>query len=105
MTRVDERCYRDGYLRGLEARVLDVDAAGGTPLVVLEATTFYPGGGGQPSDRGTNLSAAGGRSVTVHAAGRVAGEVVHELETPTDGELPVAGDSVSIDLDWARRYA
>jgi len=105
MTRVDERCYRDAYERALTARVLDVAAGDGAPLVVLDATTFYPGGGGQPSDRGAILRTADGRSWTVRAARRVGGELVHELEAPDDGELPRAGDSVAVELDWARRYA
>jgi misacylated tRNA(Ala) deacylase len=41
----------------------------------------------------------------VARAKRIGGELVHELEAPADGELPRAGDQVSIDLDWARRYA
>ena len=103
--RVDEVCYRDAYRRSLEARILEVSTADGPPLVVLDATAFYPGGGGQPSDRGVILRSADGRSWTVRAARRVGGEIVHELEAPDDGELPKAGDVVGIDLDWARRYA
>jgi misacylated tRNA(Ala) deacylase len=103
--RVDELCYRDAYARSLEARVLEVSSAEGSPLVVLDATTFYPGGGGQPSDRGLILRAADGRTWTVRAARRMGGEIVHELEAPDDGQLPVAGDHVSVDLEWARRYA
>ena len=103
--RVDEVCYRDAYRRALEATVLEVSTADGPPLVVLDATTFYPGGGGQPSDRGVILRSADGRSWTVRAARKVGGEIVHELEAPEDGELPRAGDVVGIDLDWARRYA
>jgi misacylated tRNA(Ala) deacylase len=105
MTRVDERCYRDAYERSLAARVLEVAAVDGAPLVVLDATTFYPGGGGQPSDRGVILRAADGRSWTVRAARRIGGEIVHELEAPEDGGLPQAGDAVAVELDWARRYA
>ena len=105
MTRVDERCYRDAYQRELPARVLEVSSTDGAPLVVLDATTFYPGGGGQPSDRGVILRTADGRRWTVRAARRVGGEIVHELEAPEDGELPVAGEAVTVDLDWARRYA
>ena len=71
MTRVDERCYRDAYLRELTAHVLEVWSMDGAPLVVLDATTFYPGGGGQPSDRGVILRTADGRSWTVRAARRV----------------------------------
>jgi misacylated tRNA(Ala) deacylase len=103
--RVDEVCYRDAYARTAEARILEVAAADGVPLVVLDATPFYPGGGGQPSDRGLILRAADGRSWTVRAARRLGGEIVHELEAPEDGELPVTGDLVRLDLEWARRYA
>lgn len=103
--RVDEVCYRDAYARSAEARVLEVASSDGPPLVVLDSTLFYPGGGGQPSDRGLILRAADGRSWTVRAAKRVGGEIVHELEAPDDGELPTAGDRVRIDVEWARRYA
>ena len=104
MTRVDEVAYRDAYQRTADARVLEV-ATDGPPLVVLDRTQFYPGGGGQPSDRGAILRTDDGRSWTVKAARRVGGEIVHELESPDDGELPTAGDRVRVDLEWARRYA
>ena len=103
--RVDEVCYRDAYTRSVDARVLDVSSADGPPLVVLDVTAFYPGGGGQPSDRGIILRAVDGRTWVVRAARRVGGEIVHELETPEAGELPHAGDVVTVDLEWARRYA
>ena len=103
--RVDELCYRDAYARTAEARVLEVAAADGPPLVVLDTTLFYPGGGGQPSDRGLILRTEDGRCWTVRATRRVGGEIVHELEAPEDGELPAAGDRVRIDVEWARRYA
>ena len=103
--RVDEVCYRDAYARTVEARVLEVAAGDGAPLVVLDTTHLYPGGGGQPSDRGLILRTADGRSWTVRAARRLGGEIVHELEPADDGELPAAGDAVRVDLEWARRYA
>ena len=103
--RVDEVCYRNAYARRLEARVLEVTAAEGSPMVVLDATALYPGGGGQPADRGTILRTADGRTWTVRAARRIGGEIVHELEAPGDGELPLAGDLVTVDVEWARRYA
>jgi misacylated tRNA(Ala) deacylase len=105
MTRVDEVCYRDAYAREAEARVLEVTTADGPPLVVLDTTLFYPGGGGQPADRGLILRTADGRAWTVRAARRVSGEIVHELDVAADDELPAAGDLVRIDLEWARRYA
>jgi misacylated tRNA(Ala) deacylase len=103
--RVDEVCYRDAYARTVTSRVLEATAADGPPLVVLDTTLFYPGGGGQPSDRGAILRTEDGRSWTVSGTRRVGGEIVHELEPPADGELPRPGDQVRIDLDWARRYA
>ena len=103
--RVDEVCYRDAYARSAQARVLEVTLADGPPLVVLDTTLFYPGGGGQPSDRGLILRAEAGRSWPVRAARRFGGEIVHELEAPDDGVLPIAGDRVRVDVEWARRYA
>ena len=103
--RVDEVCYRDAYARRLEATVLEVAAGEGAPLVVLDVTALYPGGGGQPSDRGVILRAVDGRSWSVRAARRVGGEIVHELEAPEDGALPRPGDLVAVDVEWARRYA
>jgi misacylated tRNA(Ala) deacylase len=96
-------CYSDAYLRSVQARVASVEA-GDVTLLVLDRTVFYPGGGGQPSDRGLLLRTTDGRSWTVRAARKVAGEIVHELE-PDGGEPPVVGDALLVDLDWARRLA
>ena len=98
-------CYTDAYLRTLDARVASIETADGTnPLLILDQTVFYPGGGGQPADRGIILRTADGRSWTVRAARKIGGEIVHELE-PDQGDPPAVGDQVRIDLDWARRLA
>jgi misacylated tRNA(Ala) deacylase len=102
--RVDEVCYRDAYARRLEARVLDVSAGDGSPIVVLDATAFYPGGGGQPSDRGLIIRAGDGRTWAVRGAHKAGGEIVHELE-PDGSDPPAVGDLVQVDLEWARRFA
>lgn len=99
-------CYSDAYAREIEARVVAVEAAAapvGSPLVVLDSTVFYPGGGGQPSDRGILLRGEDGRTWSVQSARKVDGEIVHELEVGV--EPPQVGDKVRVDLDWARRYA
>jgi misacylated tRNA(Ala) deacylase len=96
-------CYTDAYARHVEAKVVDLDTSGEAPLVVLDQTVFYPGGGGQPSDRGLLLRAADGRQWTVRGARKAGGEIVHELEP--DGEPPALGDRLAVDLDWARRLA
>ena len=96
-------CYSDAYLRSVEARVASVEA-GDTTLLVLDRTVFYPGGGGQPSDRGLILRTADARSWTVRAARKSGGEIAHELE-PDGGDPPAVGDIVQVDLDGARRLA
>jgi misacylated tRNA(Ala) deacylase len=100
----EQLCYTDAYLQSVEARVAAVEAGDQAALIVLDRTVFYPGGGGQPADRGLILRTDDGRSWTVRAARKVDGEIVHELE-PVDGEPPAVGDSVRVDLDWARRLA
>jgi misacylated tRNA(Ala) deacylase len=97
----EQLCYSDAYARSIEARVRAVES-GETHMVVLDRTVFYPGGGGQPSDRGLLLRAADGRTWTVRAARKSGGEIVHELE-PADGDPPAVGDALTVDLDWARR--
>ena len=97
-------CYADAYARHVEGRVLTVDVSGEAPLVVLDRTVFYPGGGGQPPDRGLLLRAADGRTWTVRAARKSGGDIVHELE-PSEGGPPDRDDVLTADLDWARRFA
>jgi misacylated tRNA(Ala) deacylase len=100
----EQLCYTDAYARSALARVRGVEAGdAGATLVVLDRTVFYPGGGGQPSDRGLLLRAVDGRRWTVRAARKVGGEIAHELEP--NGDPPAEGDDLEVDLDWARRLA
>ena len=110
MTPVGEQlCYTDAYRHTVEARVVAVEGVEGVegveaPLVTLDRTVFYPGGGGQPSDRGLILRTGDDRSWTVRGARKAGGEIVHELE-PGEGDPPAVGDLVRVDLDRARRLA
>ena len=90
---------RDASVRRFSATVVTSDED--SRAVVLDATAFYPGGGGQPHDAGTLLT-ADGRSWPVTAVVKSGGTVVHTLggEEP----LPEPGEGVSGELDWERRY-
>jgi misacylated tRNA(Ala) deacylase len=100
----EQLCYTDAYARRVDGRVISVDESGDVPLIVLDRTVFYPGGGGQPSDRGLVLRASDGRSWTVRGARKSGVDIVHEIE-PADGSPPELGDVLTVDLDWARRFA
>ncbi|HYH92596.1 MAG TPA: alanyl-tRNA editing protein [Candidatus Saccharimonadales bacterium] len=99
----EQLCYTDPYARSTTAVVRHVEL-GDSTLVVLDRTVFYPGGGGQPADRGLLLRGTDGRTWTVRGARKAGGEIVHELD-PADGDPPKAGDTLEVDLDWARRLA
>ena len=104
MTSVGEQlCYVDAYARSVTAKVRHVEL-GDAPLIVLDRTVFYPGGGGQPSDRGLVVRAADGRTWTVRGARKAGGEIAHELAAE-EGDPPAVGDVLEVDLDWARRHA
>ena len=65
-------------------------------LVALDRTAFYPGGGGQPSDRGT----VGG--VRVSDVSEIDGLIWHRLDGPLTPLTP--GTLVVASIDWARRF-
>lgn len=85
--------YQDPYLRAFQAHVIERRQIEGRLAVVLDATAFYPAGGGQPADAGT---LNGVRVVDVQAAED--GEILHFL----DG--PLAENAVHGELDWDRRF-
>lgn len=94
-----ERLYwNDAYLRQFEARVVTVEEYAGKPAVTLDATAFYPEGGGQPADRGL----LGGAPV-IDVQER-AGEIYHVLGE-TFAPVPLEpGMVVSGEIDWPRRF-
>ncbi|HEY3523561.1 MAG TPA: alanyl-tRNA editing protein [Candidatus Limnocylindrales bacterium] len=93
--------YLDAYTRATQARVVSLDRTGEVPLVVLDRTVFYPGGGGQPSDAGT-LRAADARAWRVVAARKAGADVVHELES--GAEPPAVDEELTAEIDWDRRH-
>ena len=69
---------------------------GSTHAVVLNATLFYPEGGGQEGDRGS--LAQGGDEVSVLDTQKMGDVIVHFTNQPVQ-----SGDAVHGSLDWKRR--
>lgn len=82
----------DSYIKEFDARVV----RSGPRFVVLDATAFYPEGGGQPSDTGTLES--GGETRRVLKAMRRGEQIFHYL----DGDLPEGAEVHGV-LDWGLR--
>lgn len=91
--------FRDDPYRGqAPARVSGHTPEGG---IVLDATLFYPTGGGQPGDSG-RLTWAGGE---VEIATAVKADDAIALVPAEPVTLPPVGAEVMQQLDWDRRYA
>jgi misacylated tRNA(Ala) deacylase len=86
----------DAYLREFAATVVATDE--GRHAVALNKTAFYPGGGGQPADRGTLNHAT---VTTAHKDEN--GLVWHALDPDT--RLPGEQQTVTGAIDWKRRHA
>jgi misacylated tRNA(Ala) deacylase len=85
----------DAYVRNFEASVIAADGM----AVALDRTAFYPGGGGQPCDKGALLLQ--GNILGVAEVQKREGLVWHTLlSTP-----PQPGARVLGHIDWQRRYA
>jgi misacylated tRNA(Ala) deacylase len=87
----------DCYIKDFEAKVLKV-GENGEKTIILDRTSFYPLGGGQPNDVGT-LRWKGGHCKVKGVVKK--NKVKHIIE----GELPTVGQDVIGELDWDLRYA
>ncbi|MBE7004195.1 MAG: alanyl-tRNA editing protein [Ruminococcaceae bacterium] len=85
--------YDDPFLREFTAQVLTCEQVKGGWAVVLDATAFYPEGGGQPADHGT---LGGVRVLDVHEKD---GAIIHLCDAPLEPGAAVCGA-----LDWERRF-
>jgi misacylated tRNA(Ala) deacylase len=89
----------DAYLKSATATVVAVGERG----IELDRTIFYPLGGGQAGDTGTLVRADGERiAVTDTRKGETADRVVHVAAAGGPSLAP--GDTVQLELDWARRH-
>jgi misacylated tRNA(Ala) deacylase len=89
----------DSYLKSFDAQVTAIDLE--NHAVCLDRSAFYPGGGGQPADRGWLL--AGSARYTVLRARKIGDDVFHYL--PQEQLLPPEGTLLIGEIDWSLRYA
>lgn len=85
--------YDDVYMQEFTATVDSCVANGDFWEVVLDATAFYPEGGGQPCDIGTINNAK------VSHVKEVGDHIVHVTDQPL-----TPGDKVTGKIDWERRF-
>lgn len=91
----------DAYLKSAPATVIAADEKG----IVLDRTVFYATGGGQPGDNG-RLVTADGAVIPVTTCLYDKEDRSRLLHVPEAGaRLPAAGETVTAELDWAKRYA
>ncbi len=97
---VTELLFRDdAYLRTATARVLDVSDRG----IELDRTVFYPLGGGQAGDTGRLLRTDGAEVAIADTRKGDAPDRVLHLPAP-GSTLPEPGETVTLEIDWPRRY-
>ncbi|PKF89711.1 alanyl-tRNA editing protein [Bacillus sp. BA3] len=89
-----ELYVENSYLKECSANIVSIQDR----FVVFNQTIFYPGGGGQPCDRG--IIKQGDESYNVLAVKKVDGEIIHELERP----LQDIDQTVEMQIDWSWRY-
>ena len=85
--------YEDCHMREFDGSVLSCRQAPKGWEIILDATAFYPEGGGQACDLGT---LGGVRVLDVQERGET---VVHLCDGPL-----VVGETVHGSIDWARRF-
>lgn len=99
-----ERIYQtDQYCRYCSTKVTDVITRDGLDIIVCESSVFFPEGGGQPSDTGKVLSAAGSFRIKHAFDESLEGDVMHMTDAPAGTFVP--GDEVTLEIDWEERFS
>jgi len=93
------RLYHDeSYTKTFTAEVLEHNHE--LNGIVLNQTAFYPGGGGQPSDKGS-IKSNGNTSPLVKIK-TINNKLLHIL--PEEIQLPLIGSTIDGEIDWNYRY-
>jgi len=87
--------HENQYMRSFTARVLGINRN----YLILDATAFYPEGGGQLGDKGRIC--INGDCASVVDTQKVGSVVVHVLDRPLSAN---EGDFARGEIDWDRRY-
>ena len=90
----------DAYLKSARAQIVAVHERG----IELDRTIFYPMGGGQQGDTGELVRANGERIAIVDTRKGDAIDSVLHIAAPAMPQ-PEVGETVALEIDWARRYA
>lgn len=91
----------DAYLKTATATVAGVNDLGG---ILLDQTIFYANSGGQPGDSG-RLMTANGREISIATTVHPDGDKTAIVHVPApDQSLPAIGETVTLVLDWDKRY-
>lgn len=87
----------DSYIQSFDAKIIQVDDE--NHGVILDRTSFFPGGGGQPADYG--FLTCQEDTFVVKRTQRIDGKLVHLI----DGDLlPELGSQIRGQIDWDHRY-
>ena len=84
----------DSYRKEVKATVLEITDEG----IIFDKTVFYPGGGGQTCD--TGCAVRDGECIDVIRVFKKENEIFHVLKK----NVFTVGDTVTLKLDWNRRY-
>ena len=91
--------YKDFYQKDFEAEVLGLVVKDNVQCLIFDKTTFYPEGGGQPSDIGEVL--IDGNSFKINYAEKINNVVLHHVDGDIDDG--VVGKKANGTIDWTRR--
>ncbi|PAW28857.1 hypothetical protein BKC07_11525 [Peribacillus simplex] len=84
----------NSYLKECSANIVSIQDR----FVVFDQTIFYPGGGGQPCDRG--IIKQGDETYNLLTVKKIDGEIIHELERP----IQDINQTVEMQIDWSWRF-
>ena len=88
----------NAYLRKFAAQVISIEDG----ALVLDCTAFYPGGGGQPADKG--ILSWNGQSCALSKVKKAGDQVRHWIQLSAGQDLPPIGATVTGTLDWEHRF-